>query len=259
RGWRYCVSGCPYKKVYFNWKTGRAEKCIFCYPRVEAGLTTLCAHSCVGRIRYVGLLLYDADRISAAASAASDQAVYPAHMDILIDPRDPAVQTAAAAAGLADNVIDAAVRSPVYQLIKAWKLALPLHPEFRTLPMVWYIPPLSPVSRHVESSQEQDVIDHLRIPITYLANLLTAGDEAPVRQALKRLSAVRQYMRSKRVDDRIDEQVLEKAGLSGDTVERMYRLLALARLEERFVLPTAPVKDDDIFIQQGGCGYGDAV
>ncbi|MGA9233703.1 MAG: nitrate reductase subunit beta, partial [Desulfobacterales bacterium] len=188
-----------------------------------------------------------------------DQAVYPAHMDILLDPHDPAVQTAAAAAGLADNVIDAALRSPVYQLIKAWKLALPLHPEFRTLPMVWYIPPLSPVSRHVESSQEQDVIDHLRIPITYLANLLTAGDEAPVRQALKRLSAVRQYMRSKRVDDRIDEQVLEKAGLSGDTVERMYRLLALARLEERFVLPTAPVKDDDIFIQQGGCGYGDAV
>ena len=48
RGWRYCVSGCPYKKVYFNWKTGRAEKCIFCYPRIEAGLTTLCAHSCVG-------------------------------------------------------------------------------------------------------------------------------------------------------------------------------------------------------------------
>ena len=259
RGWRYCVSGCPYKKVYFNWKTGRAEKCIFCYPRVEAGLTTLCAHSCVGRIRYVGLLLYDADRISEAASAASDQAVYPAHMNILLDPHDPEIQTAAAAAGLADNVIDAAVRSPVYQLIKAWKLALPLHPEFRTLPMVWYIPPLSPVSRHIDSSQEQDVIDHLRIPITYLANLLAAGDEAPVRQALKRLSAVRQYMRSKRVDDRIDEQVLEKAGLSGDTVERMYRLLALARLEERFVLPTTPIKDEDIFIRQGDCGYGDAV
>ena len=66
-------------------------------------------------------------------------------------------------------------------------------------------------------------------------------------------------MRSKRVDNRIDEQVLEKAGLSGDAVERMYRLLALARLEERFVLPTVPVKDDDIFIQQGGCGYEDAV
>lgn len=27
----------------------------------------------------------------------------------------------------------------------AHKVALPLHPEFRTVPMVWYIPPLSPV------------------------------------------------------------------------------------------------------------------
>ena len=29
RGWRFCVSGCPYKKVYFNHRTGKAEKCTF--------------------------------------------------------------------------------------------------------------------------------------------------------------------------------------------------------------------------------------
>ena len=29
RSWRMCVSGCPYKKVYFNWSTGKAEKCTF--------------------------------------------------------------------------------------------------------------------------------------------------------------------------------------------------------------------------------------
>ena len=23
RGWRMCVSGCPYKKVYYNWNTGK--------------------------------------------------------------------------------------------------------------------------------------------------------------------------------------------------------------------------------------------
>lgn len=34
RGWRYCVTGCPYKKVYFNWHTGKAEKCTLCYPRI---------------------------------------------------------------------------------------------------------------------------------------------------------------------------------------------------------------------------------
>ena len=32
RGWRMCVSGCPYKKIYYNWNSGKSEKCIFCYP-----------------------------------------------------------------------------------------------------------------------------------------------------------------------------------------------------------------------------------
>ena len=33
-GWRMCISGCPYKKVYYNWETGKSEKCILCYPRL---------------------------------------------------------------------------------------------------------------------------------------------------------------------------------------------------------------------------------
>ncbi|MFM1918699.1 MAG: hypothetical protein RLZZ303_333, partial [Candidatus Hydrogenedentota bacterium] len=33
RGWRACVAACPYKKVYYNWQTGKSEKCILCYPR----------------------------------------------------------------------------------------------------------------------------------------------------------------------------------------------------------------------------------
>ena len=38
-----------------------------------------------------------------------------------------------------------------------WKLALPLHPEFRTLPMVWYVPPTSPlVSGGVEDAKGLD-------------------------------------------------------------------------------------------------------
>ena len=49
RGWRFCVSGCPYKKVYFNHRTGKAEKCTLCYPRIEAGLPTICSETCVGR------------------------------------------------------------------------------------------------------------------------------------------------------------------------------------------------------------------
>jgi nitrate reductase beta subunit len=68
RAWRMCISGCPYKKVYYNWGTGKSEKCILCFPRLESGQAPACFHSCVGRIRYVGLLLYDAERIPDAVT-----------------------------------------------------------------------------------------------------------------------------------------------------------------------------------------------
>ncbi len=239
RGWRYCVSGCPYKKVYFNWQAGRSEKCIFCYPRIEAGLTTLCAHSCVGRIRYVGVVLYDADRIQEAASVADDRDAYPALLDLLLDPSAPETEAAARDAGIPEPVMAAARRSPVDLLARTWRLALPLHPEYRTLPMVWYIPPLSPVEATAGGGDVQGAVDRLRIPVRYLANLLTAGDEAPVRASLKRLAAMRAYMRSVRVDGAPDAAIPESVGLDPESVQRMYDLLAIARLAERFVVPTA--------------------
>ncbi len=90
KGWRFCTSACPYKKVYFNWQSGKAEKCIFCFPRTETGQCNACAHSCVGRIRHVGVLLYDADRVEEALLKPDDQLVA-AHRDVILDPHDPAV------------------------------------------------------------------------------------------------------------------------------------------------------------------------
>ena len=145
RGWRKCVSGCPYKKVYFNHRTGKAEKCTFCFPRIEVGLPTVCAETCVGRLRYIGLMLYDADKVLEAASTTDDQGLYEAQRDVFLDPFDPEVVREAEKAGIARDWIDAAQRSPIYALINTYKVALPLHPEYRTMPMVWYIPPLSPV------------------------------------------------------------------------------------------------------------------
>ena len=55
-GQRYCVAGCPYKKVYFNPGIMKSEKCILCFPRVEKGLPPACAQQCVGRLRFVGYL-----------------------------------------------------------------------------------------------------------------------------------------------------------------------------------------------------------
>ena len=71
--------------------TGKAEKCTFCFPRIEAGQPTVCSESCVGRIRYLGVMLYDANRIEEAASVASEQALYESQLQVFLDPHSPAV------------------------------------------------------------------------------------------------------------------------------------------------------------------------
>ena len=247
KGWRMCVTGCPYKKVYFNHRTGKAEKCTFCYPRVEVGIPTVCSETCVGRLRYIGVFLYDADRVSEAASVPDEKDLYQAQLDLLLDPNDSEVIEAARRDGIPEDWLDAARRSPVYALAKIHRVALPLHPEFRTMPMVWYVPPLSPV---VDSLSEtghdgEDVdnlfgaIDALRIPVEYLAELFTAGDPEPVRQVLQRLSAMRAYMRAVNLGEPPDESAAESAGMTGAQVTTLYRLLAVAKYEDRYVIPTA--------------------
>ena len=77
RAWRFCVTACPYKKTYFNWSTGKSEKCILCYPRLETGQAPACFHSCVGRIRYLGMVLYDAERIPEALDGEATRTWWP--------------------------------------------------------------------------------------------------------------------------------------------------------------------------------------
>jgi nitrate reductase beta subunit len=261
RGWRMCVSGCPYKKIYYNWQSGKAEKCIFCYPRIEAGQPTVCSETCVGRIRYLGVVLYDADRIEEAASVEKETDLYQAQLDIFLDPNDPEVLAAARAEGIPDAWIEAARQSPIYKMAIDWKVAFPLHPEYRTLPMVWYIPPLSPVQNAAEAGHVgfdgaiPDVSD-LRIPMRYLANLLTAGDEAPVIDAIRRMFAMRIYQRGKHVDGAADTAVLDQAGLTEAQVEEMYRVMAIANYEDRYVIPTTHREyAEDAYNLRGSCGF----
>jgi nitrate reductase beta subunit len=263
RSWRFCVSGCPYKKVYFNWGTGKAEKCTLCYPRIEAGQPTVCSETCVGRIRYMGVVLYDADRVEAAASVPDEHDLLEAQLGIFLDPDDPEVQAAARRDGIAEDWLEAARRSPVYALAARLRVALPLHPEYRTLPMVWYVPPLSPVMGMIEGhgseADPDDVfpaIDELRIPIAYLANLLTAGNEAPVRLALKRLAAMRAVMRERNLGGEADTAVAEAVGLDLGELEHLYRLLAIAQFQERYVIPQGHSETvGPLVAKQGGGGF----
>ncbi|MBI3438708.1 MAG: nitrate reductase subunit beta [Proteobacteria bacterium] len=260
RGWRMCVSACPYKKIYYNWSSGKSEKCTFCYPRIESGQPTVCSETCVGRIRYLGVLLYDADRIEEAASA-DEKDLYQAQLDVFLNPKDPEVVRQARDDGVPDAWIDAARRSPVYKMAVDWRVAFPLHPEYRTLPMVWYVPPLSPI----QSAASLGAIEHdgvmpdvksLRIPVKYLANLLTAGEEAPIIAGLERMLAMRAYMRAKTIEGVIDRAVAARVDLTAEAIEDMYHVMAIANYEDRFVIPTTHREGaEDAYHLRGSCGF----
>ncbi len=251
RGWRMCITGCPYKKVYFNHRTGKAEKCTFCFPRIEIGQPTICSETCVGRLRYLGLLLYDSDRVAEAAATEAEADLYAAQRSVFLDPHDPTVVSAARAGGIPEDWIEAAQQSPIWDLIMKYEVALPLHPEYRTMPMVWYIPPLSPVVDMLrdtghdgeEAGNLFGAIDALRIPVDYLAELFTAGDPAPVRAALGRLAAMRAYQRRGNLGETPDDAIPASVGMTTDEMDDMYRLLAVAKYEQRYVIPAAHAED----------------
>ena len=215
----------------------------------------------MGRIRYLGVLLYDADRVEQASAVERDRDLYQAQLDIFLDPNDPKVIEQARADGVPDNWLEAARKSPVYKMAVDWKVALPLHPEYRTLPMVWYVPPLSPITAAANAGQigvngEIPDVRELRIPVKYLANMLTAGDTAPVVRALERMLAMRAYQRAKHVESRVETAVLEQVGIAQSTVEEMYHVMAIANYEDRFVIPTTHREyAENAFDVRGGCGF----
>ncbi|MBT4760654.1 MAG: nitrate reductase subunit beta [Bdellovibrionaceae bacterium] len=268
RAWRMCVTACPYKKTYYNWNSGKSEKCILCYPRLETGQAPACMHSCVGRIRYLGNILYDADRIHEIASVPEDQLV-DKQMELMLDPFDPKVIEAAKKNGVPDSTIRSAQRSPAYKFIKTWGLALPLHPEYRTLPSLFYVPPLLPVMASVSDTKntEQQAkigevakvwddkwlynttteelfgsIEDARMPMEYMASLFSAGNTEQIKDRLKKLMAVRIHRRWTTVGDISEEKAkgaLKEAGLDGKMADEIYYLTSLAKFDDRFVIPAA--------------------
>ena len=246
RGWRACVAACPYKKIYFNWKTGKSEKCILCFPRLETGQAPACFHSCVGRIRYLGVLLYDAEKIP-SAMAVTDRALVDAQRDSILDPHDPEVVAAAQRNGISEEFLDAARNSPAYQYVVQWKLALPLHIEYRTMPMLFYVPPLLPVMGKSgngtyghEAENFFTSLEEARLPLRYLARLFSAGNEQIIEAVMKKLMAVRYFKRWENVRDLPEEavhKILREARTTPEEVEAIYRMTAIPTQFQRFVLP----------------------
>ena len=166
---------------------------------------------------------------------------------MILDPNDPMVVAEAQRNGVSEAMIESARKSPVYKFVQEWKLALPLHPEFRTTPMLFYVPPLLPVITSAQKGGGYRLADDFfsslesaRVPLRFMAGLFAAGNEAPVAAAYKKLIAVRLYKRSKAVGDISSQKVsqaLSEAQMTAEEAEAIYRLTSLATFEDRFVIP----------------------
>lgn len=267
RAWRMCVTACPYKKSYYNWFTGKSEKCILCFPRLESGYAPACMHSCVGRIRYLGVLLYNADGIEKVANSNKENLIRE-QLNLILNPNDPLIIKEALKNGISQNILNFAKNSPVYKFVKEWQIALPLHAEYRTIPMLFYVPPLLPVAAKVTTinNEEQNkklnpiakiwndswlydtsiseffgTIDNMRFPLEYMANLFSTGDIDIVKKCIKKIMSVRVYRRWKTVNDISEDKVrnlLSEVDLTLEQAEGIFYLTSLAKFEDRFSIPS---------------------
>src|SRR6185312_10742315 len=85
--------------------------------------------------------------------------------------------------------------------------------------------------------------------------LLAAGDSGVIRDVLRRLAAMRGHMRKREVLGEHDALMPDAVGMSVEDVEDMYRLLAIAKYDDRYVIPQAHAElADRLMEQQGTCG-----
>ena len=243
-----CVSGCPYKKVYFNHRTGKAEKCTFCFPRIEVGLPTVCSETCVGRLRYIGLMLYDADKVLEAASTTDDAGSLrgaarrlPRPVRPRGDPRgragrhrprlgrrrpaladlraDQHLQGRAAAAPGVPHDADGLVHPAAVAGRRRRRATPGRTPRTRAT--------CSPRSTRCGSRSSTS---------PSCSPPATSRRSTP---CCKKLAAMRSYMRDINMGRDPDASIPAAVGMTEEEMYDMYRLLAIAKYDERYVIPPA--------------------
>jgi len=124
------------------------------------------------------------------------------------------------------------------------------------------VPPLSPITAHANAgaigsgANGLPDVRSLRIPVRYLANLLTAGNEPPIVSALERMMAMRAWFRGMQLGEAPDPALLASVGLDAETAEDMHRYLAIANYEDRFVIPSSHREEaENAYQLRGGCGF----
>jgi len=77
----------------------------------------------------------------------------------------------------------------------------------------------------------------------YLASLFTAGDADAVRAVLRKLAAVRAIQRAAQLGLELDEDLPASVGSTADDLDDLYRLLAIAKYEQRYAIPPAHAEE----------------
>jgi nitrate reductase beta subunit len=73
---------------------------------------------------------------------------------------------------------------------------------------------------------------------------------------LERMMAMRAYMRSRHVDGVENKAVLDRVGLDAGMVDEMYRTMAIANYEDRFVIPSTHREyAENAYDLKGSCGF----
>ncbi len=88
----------------------------------------------MGRIRYRGVLLYEADASESAARTENEKDLYQRQLDVFPEPNDPAVIEQARKDGVPQSVIDAATQPHGHKAASDWKLDPTPQRGYRTYP-----------------------------------------------------------------------------------------------------------------------------
>jgi len=88
-------------------------------------------------------------------------------------------------------------KGPIHKLVKVWKVALPLHPEYGTEPNVFYVPPLAPPRLDEEGKID---MSKPRIPMAYLRYLFGPEVEPALQTIRTEMEKVRKGGKSELLD-----------------------------------------------------------
>ena len=225
--------------------------------------------TCVGRIRYLGVILYDADRIHETASVPEKDLI-DHHLSMLVG----SVRSAGhrVREGERNRGFDATrgaefAHLQLRQRSGGWPCPCTRNsgpfpccstcrrccrswPRSRQVSNREQAAKLDPIAKVWEDNWLYDTsteelwgaIDQARFPLKYLANLFGAGDEGKVKDRLKKLWAIRIYRRWKTVGDITEQKAndaLRAAGYTPEMADAVYYLTSLAKFDDRFAIPAA--------------------